>query len=225
MSEIMSEDVLVLGLGDLDLSEAVSLTRLVGQMAYAVKIHALYDKEGRDGVQMLLDNGARRVFVDAKIHDTPRSAAMRAKAIGQSGAGILTVHASGGEEMMRAAKENFAGEVYGVTVLTSTGDGVVTPRLHYLAAKILASGLDGVVCGVPDIAGLFLPSHKIKIVVPGTRLPGASHNGQVRSGTIQEALIDGAHHIVVESEIIHSSNPVRSFRNMYKIVDKTLSRM
>src|SRR3989344_5426153 len=81
---------------------AIDLARTLASWVYAVKIHDLYDAEGPVVIRGLRNVGVKRVWVDAKLHDTPDTVGLRALALARNGARIITVHASGGVPMMKA---------------------------------------------------------------------------------------------------------------------------
>src|SRR3989344_8646096 len=98
-----------------NLDEAIALVKEVGHLFYAIKVHNLYDKFGPDVVRILKEAGAEKVWVDFKIYDIPNTAKLRAENIT---ADIISVHASGGVEMMRQAMAS-GKEIFAVTMLTS----------------------------------------------------------------------------------------------------------
>src|SRR5205085_607972 len=146
----------------LDVSSAAAAQKIVaavGESALTYKVGMqLYTAEGPSVVRDLVASG-RRVFLDLKYHDIPHTVANAVREAGQLGASMLTVHASGGGKMLRAAVEaaeavNPALMVLGVTVLTSMDDrdlekigvrGSVVDQVLRLAALSLANGCHGVV--------------------------------------------------------------------------------
>ena len=119
---MLNEKRIILAADGLSLGQCLDLASEIGNWVYAIKIHSLYDQHGPTVVRGLLDAGANRVWVDAKLYDIPNTVKLRAQAIAESGADILTVHASGEVEMMMAAVEGGPAEVYAVTVLTSMSE-------------------------------------------------------------------------------------------------------
>src|SRR5579863_10077403 len=122
-NNMYTEQKVILATDEFNREQLLEFVKKIGNKFYCVKIHSLYDQFGSEIVSELKNAGAQRVWVDAKLHDIPNSVRLRAKAIASSGAKILTVHASGGVKMLRAAKEGFgSGKVYAVTALTSLSD-------------------------------------------------------------------------------------------------------
>lgn len=164
------------------------------------------------------------MFVDAKLHDIPSQVEMAARRIGQYGARWVTVHASGGQAMMEAANEGLqagAGSqeagVLAVTVLTSlspedlerfapgTSPGKLVSRLARVARD---AGVEGVVCGVPELGVVADVAPELVKVTPGIR-PGAMDPGdQRRSATPAEAVSRGADYLVVGRAITSADDPV-----------------
>lgn len=211
-------DRIVVSLDELYGDALLSLARAVGPRAYAVKIHDAYDAEGPGVVARLKEAGAKRVWVDAKLHDIPNTAKARARALRGAGADIISVHASGGVGMMRAAKEGAEGaEVYAVTVLTALSQDDaerIYGRSAEEAVRMLArlakeAGVDGVVCSPQEVGVLAADPALagLSFVTPGVRSPGGDLNDQKRVATPKEALLAGATRIVVGREVTQAPDP------------------
>ncbi|MBS0273007.1 MAG: orotidine-5'-phosphate decarboxylase [Proteobacteria bacterium] len=176
---------------------------------------------GPDAVKQVAALGAP-VFADTKFHDIPNTVAGASKAIASLGISIFNIHASGGEAMMRAAKEAAASvnpnvKLIAVTVLTSLEDsdldavGQKKPardQVLRLAELTKKSGLDGVVCSAHEIE----PIRKaigsgFMLVVPGIRPAGADVADQKRVMTPAEALAKGADILVIGRPIVAAKDP------------------
>ena len=162
-----------------------------------------------------------------KFHDIPNTVAKAVASAVRLDVQMLTIHTSGGSEMMNAAEEsaqqtaNQAGLnaplVLGVTVLTSSDSrtlletgcdqniGAQVERLATLAAK---AGLRGLVCSPLEIADLreFLPSH-FQLVTPGIRTGAEKSDDQKRTLTPREAIDAGANWLVIGRPIYAAENP------------------
>jgi len=183
----------------LDVSNVEAALKLAGQMAPAVgafKIGGeLFTAAGPDIVRRIRDTGAA-VFLDLKFHDIPNTVAKAVAAAVRLDVQMLTIHTSGGLEMMRAAEASAqqtakqtggsAPLVLGVTVLTSSNDGTlaetgcepdVVAQVERLARLAVKAGLRGLVCSPLEIVALrkILPA-QVQLVTPGirTRLGEAS---------------------------------------------------
>lgn len=103
---------IVLALDGLDKEQALHLARTLNSRVAVFKIHDLYDRYGPIIIGELKENGAERVWVDVKLHDIPHTVALRAQALSKLLVDIITVHASGEVDMMKAAVDNFNGRGY-----------------------------------------------------------------------------------------------------------------
>lgn len=175
------------------------------------------------GVIARLRERGFEVFLDLKFHDIPNTVAGACRAAARHGAWMLNVHASGGEAMMRAAREavsDLAGRplVTAVTVLTSLADAelarvgfALTAReaVARLAKLARECGLDGVVCSAQEAALVReLAGAGFVTVTPGIRLPGGEAADQARVATPAEAVRLGAHYLVIGRPVTRSPDPV-----------------
>ncbi len=212
----------------LDVSTAAAARKIVaavGDSAHAYKVGMqLYTAEGPSIVRELVGSG-RRVFLDLKYHDIPNTVGAAVREAARLGASMLTVHASGGGKMLRAAVEAAQKPgllVLGVTVLTSLDDveldkiglrGGALDQVLRLAALALSNGCKGVVASALEAAALREEfGHDFTIVTPGVRLAGSGPNDQARVVTPSEAISAGASHIVVGRPITEASDPAAEAR-------------
>lgn len=206
----------------LDVSSAAAAKKLVaavGDSALTYKVGMqLYTAEGPQVVRDLVASG-RRVFLDLKFHDIPNTVAAAVREAAGLGVSMLTVHASGGNKMLRAAAEA-AGQgltVLAVSVLTSMGDadlaeaGIsdsVKAQVMRLCRLALKAGCRGVVASAQEARALRTElGEDFAIVTPGVRPAGTSHDDQVRVVTPAEAVAAGASHIVVGRPITEAPDP------------------
>ncbi|MEX2028939.1 MAG: orotidine-5'-phosphate decarboxylase [Candidatus Paceibacterota bacterium] len=209
-----------------DRDEVIAFVKSVGSLFYAVKIHHLYDKFGPDIVRVLKEAGAERVWVDFKLCDISNTVKLRTLDIT---ADIISVHASGGIQMMKEAVAS-GKEIYAVTVLTSLSssevkeiyNGEVEDVVFSLARMAKEAGVAGIVCSSGEIKMLrSYPEFKdLKIVVPGTRSVGVDMNDQKRVSTPEEALSDGADYLVIGRQITQADNPKEEARKFYEEIRK-----
>ncbi len=213
--------------------EAVGLVRSIGDAAGAYKIGLqLFVAEGPAIVRELVASG-RRVFLDLKLHDIPNTVSHAVKSAVDSGASMLTVHASGGAAMLKAATEAAAGrlKILAVTVLTSMDEdtlhevGVPTSILDQalkMAALAKSSGCGGVITSPREAAALRkLLGDGMAIVTPGVRPAGSEVNDQKRIATPAEAITAGASHIVVGRPITHASDPTQAALAVIREMEQT----
>ncbi len=214
----------------LDVSTAAAARKIVaaiGDSALTYKVGMqLYTAEGPSVVRELVASG-RRVFLDLKYHDIPNTAATAVREAAQLGVSMLTVHASGGGKMLRAAVEAAQAAnpdllVLAVTVLTSLDDvelgmiglrGGVLDQVLRLAALALSNGCKGVVASAHEAAALRKGfGRDFAIVTPGVRPAGSGHDDQARVVTPAEAIAAGASHIVVGRPITEAADPAAEAR-------------
>jgi len=168
----------------------------------------LFTAEGPAAVRAAAALG-RPVFLDLKLHDIPNTVEGAARSAARSGAALLTVHAAGGAEMVRAAVKG-AGpgvRVLAVTVLTSLDAaaleaiGLAGPpeaAVVRLARLAVGAGAGGLVCSPHEVAAVRAAVGPAPLlVVPGVRPPGADRGDQARVATPAEAVRAGADVLVI----------------------------
>jgi orotidine-5'-phosphate decarboxylase len=206
---------------------ALKLAREIAPAVGAFKIGGeLFTSAGPEIVRRVRDTGAA-VFLDLKFHDIPNTVTKAVASATRLDVQMLTVHTSGGLEMMRAAEESAqqtasqsgrnAPLVLGVTVLTSmdtaglseigceTHIGRQVERLATLAVK---AGLRGLVCSPLEIAGLrqILPS-RVQLITPGIRTGAEKADDQKRTLSPREAVDAGANWLVIGRPIYAAEKP------------------
>lgn len=163
------------------------------------------------------------VFADVKLHDIPNTVYGAARQIGMHGARWITVHSSGGQDMIEAAVEGLSevgdGGVLAVTVLTSLdredlleiGVGAdVADETLILADLAARSGAEGVVCSPLELESLARSQPDLLKVTPGIRPPGSASGDQKRTADPAAALAAGADLLVVGRAITGQSDPARA---------------
>ncbi|HMC24915.1 MAG TPA: orotidine-5'-phosphate decarboxylase, partial [Candidatus Udaeobacter sp.] len=160
-----------------------------------------------------------KVWLDLKLHDIPNTVARAVESAGRVGVQMLTIHLSGGSEMVRAATAARVNNMLllGVTVLTSATEealreiGIqdkVDDQVSRLAKLGIEAGIDGVVASPHEIKPLRREfGDKIKIVVPGIRPSWSEPGDQKRTMTPREALKAGADYLVIGRPIIANAQP------------------
>jgi orotidine-5'-phosphate decarboxylase len=178
----------------------------------------LYTAEGPEIVRAVSSTGGK-VWLDLKLHDIPNTVARAVESANRLGVQILTIHLSGGREMIRAATAARVNDILllGVTVLTSSTvetlreigiQDEVDNQVLRLAKLGIEAGIDGVVASPREIKPLRHEfGDKIKIVVPGIRPSWSEPGDQRRMMTPLEALEAGADYLVIGRPIIAHPNP------------------
>lgn len=205
-------------------AEAVEKVKLIGDPVGFYKIGLeLFTAEGPDVVKAVKDLG-KRVFLDLKFHDIPRTVERAVRSAGTLGVDLLTIHSVGGKAMIQsaaAAAAEFgaaAPKILAVTVLTSldqadladVGIAGRTPaeQVAAMAAFATANGANGLVCSPKEVGALSraLPGGTL-FVTPGVRPAGAAVGDQKRVATPADAVRDGATHLVVGRPILAAADP------------------
>jgi orotidine-5'-phosphate decarboxylase len=207
--------------------EARRLVRALGDTVCTYKIgKQLFTAAGPQLVAEFVAAG-QRIFLDLKFHDIPNTVRAAVHSAATLGVSMLTVHASGGPKMLRAAVEA-AGQVpkppmvLAVTVLTSLTEedlkliGInakVQDQVLRLAALALDAGCGGIVASALEVHELRRAlGSQFAIITPGVRPSGAPAGDQARVVTPGEAIAAGATHIVVGRPITEAQNPAAAAR-------------
>lgn len=181
------------------------------------------------------------IFLDLKLHDIPNTVAGAVRSAFKHGVRMMTIHASGGREMMAKAAEAAkaaaeAGQgprplLLGVTVLTSLkGDDLeevgmgsdVASQVLRLAGLAKAAGLDGVVCSPQEIEVLRREyGRDLIIVTPGIRPVWAAAQDQKRIMTPAEAVDKGADYLVIGRPITGAPSPNDAFLKIVEELDQS----
>jgi len=223
------KDRLIIALDVSRASEAQKIVSEVAETASTYKVgKQLFTAEGPQVVRDLVASG-RKVFLDLKFHDIPNTVAEAVKSAAALNVSMLTVHASGGSKMLRAAAEAAAQSsskplILAVTVLTSLSDedlqelglpvGVADQVLR-LAGIARNAGIGGIVASAHEAYALRRDlGTGFAIVTPGVRPAGAEIGDQVRVVTPADAIRAGASHIVVGRPITGNPHPAQAAKRI-----------
>ena len=203
-----------------DLATAVSWAGAVGPYVSTVKIGLeVFLRDGAAAVeQTRAASAGRDVFLDLKLHDIPNTVAGAARSVAHLAPEYLTVHASGGHDMVAAAVHALPDtKVVAVTVLTSLGDaelarlgmtGTARDVVRRLAALAVGAGARAVVCSPLEVADVRREvGPDITLITPGVRPPGAGAGDQARTATPEQALAHGADLLVIGRPITGAADP------------------
>jgi orotidine-5'-phosphate decarboxylase len=200
-----------------DLSTAAAWADAVGPHVQVVKVGLeLFCSAGPDVVDAV--RGDADVFLDLKLHDIPNTVAGAARSVAPLRPRFLTVHASGGADMVRAAVEAAPDvTIAAVTVLTSLSAdvlgqvGLAGPPLdavRRLAALAVGAGAGAIVCSPQEVAAVRAEvGADTVLITPGVRPLGADVGDQARVATPQQALADGASLLVIGRPITGAPDP------------------
>ena len=219
-------------------AEAEAKVKLLGDSVDFYKIGLeLFSAEGPDVVKAVKGFG-KKVFLDLKLHDIPRTVERAVLSGGKLGVDLMTIHSVGGKAMIRAAADaaatfGVAGpKILAVTVLTSLDQsdladvGIVgrTPdQVLAMAQFATANGAHGLVCSPKEVGTLsrLLPAGTL-FITPGVRPAGAAVGDQKRVATPADAVRDGSTHLVVGRPILAADDPVAAARAIRAEMDAAL---
>lgn len=188
-----------------------------------------------------IKNAGGKVFMDLKMCDIPNTVAKAAREATKLGLSMLTLHASGGVEMLKSAKHLSVmtakemgiepPKLLAVTILTSLDlenlhkmgiefESIEQAVLHLAALAYEEGEADGIVCSPKEIkAAKKLFGDNFTIVTPGVRPVGSGSHDQKRIATPAEAIANGADYIVVGRPITQASDPVLAARQIAEEIE------
>ena len=210
----------------LDVSTIAEAEAVVARLGPAVNFYKigleLYSATGPEVVARVKAQG-KRVFLDLKLHDIPRTVERAVTSCAALGVDLLTIHSSGGRAMIRAAADAAAAcgaaapRIVAVTCLTSLDQSdlsdlgvtrVLAEQVAALGALAVGSGASGIVCSPQEVAAMRkLLGPAALLVTPGVRPAGAAVGDQKRVATPAQAVRDGSTHLVVGRPILEAADP------------------
>jgi len=202
-----------------DLETAARWAQAVTPHVACVKVGLeLFCRTGPSVVDVVRGGSGVALFLDLKLHDIPNTVAGAARSVARLQPRYLTVHASGGADMVRAAVEAAPSvRIAAVTVLTSLDPatldavGLAGPPLdavRRLAVLSVEAGARALVCSPQEVAAVRAEvGPDVVLITPGVRPAGADVQDQARVATPQQALADGADLLVVGRPITGAADP------------------
>ncbi|MGT2637396.1 orotidine-5'-phosphate decarboxylase [Streptococcus ratti] len=165
------------------------------------------------------------IFLDLKLHDIPNTVKSAMKVLSELGVDMTNVHAAGGVDMMKAAREGLGQgpKLIAVTQLTSTSEEQMhsdqniqtslTESVAHYARKTAEAGLDGVVCSAHEVEAIkAATSQDFICLTPGIRPAGSAIGDQKRVMTPSDARAIGSDYIVVGRPVTQAQDPVEAYR-------------
>ena len=218
-------------------AEAVALVeKLEGACQWFKVGLELYLTSGNSIVEHLQHRG-HSVFLDLKLHDIPNTVAGAVRSAAALGVEFVTVHASGGPEMLKAAVNAAslpsAPRLLAVTVLTSMDElqllatGVSAEMEHHvlaLAEMAALTGVSGFVCSPQELSAMRAMHPQATLVTPGIRPMGSAKGDQKRTASPAAALAAGADYIVVGRPITQVANPGEAARAILEEMQGSMGR-
>ena len=217
----------------LDVQEQAKALELIEQISPPIEFYKigleLYTSAGNDFVSRLKERGMK-VFLDLKLHDIPTTVSRAVASISNLMPDMITVHASGGAQMLKAAvsaarEVSPKTKVLAVTVLTSLDSDAliqigmqpdIKEAIRKLAGLAYESGCDGIVCSAADLADLrdLYPSPFL-MVTPGIRLAEEETHDQKRTSTPIDAIKQGADYLVIGRSISAQKQPKSALERIF----------
>jgi orotidine-5'-phosphate decarboxylase len=200
-----------------DLPTAAAWAAAVGPHVQVLKVGLeLFCAAGPEVVDAV--RGDADVFLDLKLHDIPNTVAGAARSVAALRPRFLTVHASGGADMVRAAVDAAPDvTIAAVTVLTSLSaqvldevglSGPPLDAVRRLAALAVGAGAGALVCSPQEVAAVRAEvGPGTVLITPGVRPAGADVGDQARVATPQQALADGADLLVIGRPVTGAADP------------------
>lgn len=196
----------------------------------------LFVAEGPKVLEPLVGRGCN-IFLDLKFNDIPNTVAGAVRSAAGLGVRMMTIHASGGPAMLRAAREALEGvtnppQLLAVTVLTSMDAAQTSAiglgrapgeQVELLARMGLKAGVRGFVCSPQEVATLrAITGPEGVLVIPGIRASGNAVGDQKRVATPADALRAGASYLVVGRPITQAPNKLKAAEEILEEMAKEL---
>jgi orotidine-5'-phosphate decarboxylase len=230
-------DKLIVALDVADEAKARALVRELGETIVFYKVgKELFTAVGPTMVRELVANG-KKVFLDLKFHDIPNTVAGAVRAAASLGVSLLTVHASGGSNMLQsavaaAAESASKPTVLAVTVLTSLAatdleeigiGGSVETQVLRLAGLAINAGCGGIVSSAQEAVRLRQTlGAGFTLVTPGIRPAGGIAADQARVVTPEDAILAGANYLVVGRPITAADDPAKAAQAIIREIERAL---
>jgi orotidine-5'-phosphate decarboxylase len=214
----MSKAPIAVALDAPDLVTAREWATAVAPHVQVVKVGLeVFLRDGHDAVHVAREASGCDIFLDVKLHDIPATVAGAAHAVAKLKPKYLTVHASGGQDMVKAAVEALPDTyVTAVTILTSLSqdqlaamgwNGTAQDIVKRLAAQSVAAGARAIVCSPQEVAAVRAEvGPETILITPGVRPAGSDAGDQKRIATPEQALADGANLLVIGRPITAAAN-------------------
>lgn len=231
----MSESRIIVALDYSNETDAWHLINKLEPQLCRLKVgKELFTIAGPRFVEKLVSTGYD-VFLDLKFHDIPNTVAQACKAAAGLGIWMINVHALGGRKMMLAARQAISDSntrLIAVTLLTSMDQddltdiglqGTPEQIVERLAQLAKDCGLDGVVCSALEARRLRQRlGDDFCLVTPGIRPADGQSDDQKRVTTPKQAILNGAHYLVIGRPITQAKNPVLICQNINSEISESV---
>ena len=221
--------MIIVAIDEIDFKKASSIIDNLDSDQCMIKIGSVaFNSIGANIIFYAVEKGFD-IFLDLKLHDIPNTVKKSIEGLISYPIKMLTIHVSGGREMMTAAMEAVSGtdiKIFGVTTLTSLSDNdtseifqrTSSEQVNKMLDLAVSAGLDGVVCS-PHELELVNQRQSLLSITPGIRMED-SNDDQKRVMTPKEAIDLGADHLVIGRPITNSMNIKKSLNEIYESIIK-----
>ena len=203
---------IILALDTKEIKQALAWIKTSGDLIDHFKVGLeFYLRHGSAGIEQLRKESEFELFLDLKLYDIPNTVKGAVESVAQLSPKFLTVHASGGSKMIRAAADCLPnGSITAVTVLTSFSESEfaalgakqsIEETSKSWAVSALSAGATSLVCSPFEVAALRKLSATATLITPGVRVVGDDAGDQVRVMTPKDAIDQGANFVVIGRSI------------------------
>ncbi len=223
----MHKDQIIVALDVSSLDLAIAFVEQLPEVTFWKVGLELFTSCGIEIIRYLKAQG-KKVFLDLKLHDIPNTVAATCRVLAKYEVDFLTVHALGGQAMLKAAQAEIKDsqtQLLAVTILTSISSQELASDLKiplelsvyvlHLALMAQDCGISGAICSPHELETL--RSHidpNFCLITPGIRLTDGFSNDQNRIMTPQQAIALGANYLVIGRPITAAIDPVRAWHQI-----------
>lgn len=208
----MKKYPVIVALDGLTLKESLRIAKELGPYVWGFKVHDLLIREGFAVIPKIKKFG--NIFVDLKLHDIPTTVQNEVTALIAHGADLVSVHASGGRDMLMAAQKAGGRHIAAVTQLSSLpGD---TRKMLHRASLARAAGISILICPARDVSVVRRIAKSAVLITPGIRALRADQHDQRRTASALAALAAGATLLVIGRPITESATPLAVLHALFK---------
>ena len=207
--------MIIVAIDEIDFDRATLIIDNLDSTKCMVKIGSIsFNSIGKDIIYYAAEKGFD-IFLDLKLHDIPNTVKKTIQGLSLLPISMLTIHTSGGKDMMMAAMESVSDtqiKVFGVTALTSLSDDEINEIFQRTSSEQVnamldlaeSAGIDGIVCSAHELK-LIKKRSTLLSITPGIRLQD-SNDDQKRVMTPKEAINLGADFLVIGRPITEAEN-------------------
>ena len=219
--------MIIVAIDEINFNKAINIINNLDSSKCMIKIGSVaFNSLGHKVIEYAAQKGFD-IFLDLKLHDIPNTVKKSIQGLSLLPIKMLTVHTSGGIDMMTAAMEAVSGKgikVFGVTVLTSLDDKdtnaifkrTSSKQVEAMIDEAVSAGIDGVVCS-PHELKYIKKRESLLSITPGIRLED-SNDDQKRVMTPKEAIDLGADYLVIGRPITSSENIGESLNKIFQSI-------